>query len=72
MWLGYDEPSDLLHYEGWIVKLFYLILILTGNPATVAAIPFEDMASCQDAKTVMMADAGGLHVVRAYCFPSAR
>ena len=54
------------------MKLYYLILILTGNPATVAAIPFEDMAACQDAKTVLMADAGGLHVVRAYCFPSAR
>ena len=67
-----DGYSYRVPYLGVVMKIFYLILILTGNPATVAAIPFEDMAACQDAKTVMMADAGGLHVVRAYCFPSKR
>ena len=51
---------------------YFLLLFFVGNPANGYHLEFDSMAACQDAKTVIMGDAGGLHVTRAYCFPSNR
>ena len=53
------------------MKYVILFIIFNGNPYNGIYIPFEDMAACQDAKTVIRTDAFDL-VAKAYCFPSQR
>ena len=53
------------------MNIIWLVLVLSGNPPSVAAIPFESMAACQDAKTVIMATVSEF-MPKAYCFPSSR
>ena len=67
--MGYHESINLLLVE--IVMKYLLFIIFAGNPHNGMYIPFEDMAACQDAKTIIVATAPA-YVTNAYCFPSSR
>ena len=49
----------------------WLIIFFGSYTAGGMYIPFKDMAACQDAKTIIMADAP-YHVGKAYCVPTKR
>ena len=72
MWLGYDEPSDLLYYKAVLMKYILIFYLFNGAGGIAVQQDFENMIACQDAKTVMMAHAPAGMISRAYCFPSAR